>query len=61
MMDPKELGKLGEKMAAEHLDQRGFKILHKNYHFGKAEVDIVAMKDNKVVKWIYTGTRQPVQ
>jgi putative endonuclease len=57
MTDHIELGKLGEKMAAEHLDKMGFKILAKNYVFGKAEVDIVAMKDNKIV-FVEVKTRE---
>ena len=57
MSDHIELGKLGEKMAAEHLDKKGFKILDKNYSFGKAEVDIVAMKDNKIV-FVEVKTRE---
>jgi putative endonuclease len=57
MSDHNELGKLGEKMAAEHLDKKGYKILDKNYSFGKAEVDIVAMKNNKVV-FVEVKTRE---
>ena len=57
MSDHNELGKVGEKMAADHLEKKGFKILHKNYYYGKAEVDIVAMKDNQVV-FVEVKTRE---
>ena len=57
MSDHNELGILGEKMAAEHLDKKGFKILHKNYKYGKAEVDIVAMKDNEII-FVEVKTRE---
>lgn len=37
-----ELGKKGEDLACQHLEQKGYTILERNYHFEKAEVDIVA-------------------
>lgn len=36
------LGKKGEDLAAQHLEQKGYTILERNYHFEHAEVDIVA-------------------
>jgi len=44
-----ELGKLGEKMAAEYLKKSGYKILERNWRFKKNEIDIVAMHENKLV------------
>lgn len=41
-----ELGKLGEEMAIEHLLQKGYTILHTNWTFQKAEVDILAQQDS---------------
>ncbi|MGK4566363.1 YraN family protein [Flavobacterium sp. 3HN19-14] len=41
-----ELGKLGEKMAVEFLQQNHYEILETNWIFQKAEVDIIAQKDN---------------
>jgi putative endonuclease len=52
-----ELGKLGEKMAAEHLVKKGFRILKQNYFFGKAEVDIVSEINNQLV-FVEVKTRQ---
>lgn len=37
-----QLGKKGEDLACEYLEQKGYTILERNYHFQKAEVDIVA-------------------
>ncbi|MFM2265853.1 MAG: hypothetical protein RLZ77_1273 [Bacteroidota bacterium] len=37
-----ELGKLGEELAVELLLQKGYSILHTNWTFQKAEVDILA-------------------
>ena len=57
MSEHNDLGKLGEKLAAEHLRKKGYDILVQNYFFGKAEVDIVARKDNQLV-FVEVKTRQ---
>jgi putative endonuclease len=57
MSEHNELGKIGEKMAAEHLRKKGYNILKQNYVFGKAEVDIVAEKNNQLV-FVEVKTRQ---
>jgi len=49
MADHNELGKLGEKLAAELLRAKGYKILVRNYFYDKAEIDIIAQKDNLMV------------
>ncbi len=41
-----ELGQQGEQAAADFLVQKGYKILHRNWHFKRAEVDIVAQQGN---------------
>ena len=38
-------GRLGEDIAVEALRKLGYRILIRNYRFGKAEVDIIAQKD----------------
>lgn len=40
-----ELGSLGEELAIDFLLQKGYKILETNWRFQKAEVDIIASKD----------------
>jgi putative endonuclease len=41
--DPRHrLGALGEKLAAEHLQRRGFEIVERNYRTRWGELDIVA-------------------
>ena len=37
-----ELGKKGEQLAVEFLEQKGYQIIERNYRFDKAEVDIIA-------------------
>lgn len=46
MADHNDLGKLGEEMAVEFLQKNGYKILETNWTFQKAEVDIIAKKEN---------------
>ncbi len=41
-----EFGKEGEKIAADYLVKKGYKICYKNYRYLKAEIDIIARKDN---------------
>lgn len=44
-----EIGDDGEELAAAYLESKGYTILERNYHFERAEVDIVAY-DNET--WI---------
>jgi putative endonuclease len=52
-MPTKETGKLGEDIAAKFLEEKGYKILDRNYKFAiygpqKGEVDIIAKKDKTI-------------
>ena len=44
-----ELGKLGEQLAVDYLARNGFAILERNFIYDKAELDIIAQKDKKVI------------
>ncbi|MDB2606739.1 YraN family protein [Zobellia sp.] len=44
-----EFGKEGEKIAADFLAEKGYDILYKNYRYLKAEIDIIAQKDDILV------------
>lgn len=46
MAEHNELGKLGEELAVDHLQKNGYDILETNWVYQKAEVDIIAVKDN---------------
>ena len=46
MAEHNELGKLGEDLAVEFLEQDGYEILERNWVFQKAEIDIIAQKDS---------------
>jgi len=41
-----ELGKKGEQLAVNYLIKKGYEIVDRNYRFDKAEVDIIARKNN---------------
>lgn len=41
-----ELGKIGEQLAVDFLIENGYTILERNWHFQKAEIDILANKNN---------------
>jgi putative endonuclease len=46
MAQHNELGRNGETIAADFLQKNGYEILETNWVFQKAELDIVAQKDN---------------
>ena len=56
MAEHNELGKKGEDLAVEFLLQNDYKILERNWTFQKAEIDIIAKKDN-IVTVIEVKTR----
>jgi len=48
-MATKPLGDLGEKIAREYLENKGYKILDKNFRYSKlGELDIVAQKGSNI-------------
>jgi putative endonuclease len=44
----KEIGKIGEEIAHQFLERKGFSILHINYNKPYGEVDIIAQKGNSI-------------
>tara|TARA_B100000809_G_scaffold148359_1_gene145822 strand:- start:3653 stop:4015 length:363 start_codon:yes stop_codon:yes gene_type:complete len=52
-----ELGKLGEKIASDYLLKNGYEVLAQNFYFDKAEIDIIAKKDNKTLVVVEVKTR----
>ncbi len=49
MAEHNVLGRRGEAIAANYLVLNGYKILERNWRYGKAEVDIIAEKDDFLV------------
>ncbi|MDP5092994.1 MAG: YraN family protein [Polaribacter sp.] len=49
MAEHNELGEIGEQLAIDYLLKNGYKISERNYRYLKAEVDIIALKENTLV------------
>lgn len=60
MAEHNELGKLGEEMAVEFLQQNGYTILETNWTFQKAEIDIIAQIDN-ILAVVEVKTRSSIE
>lgn len=43
------IGKIGENLAVNFLEQKGYKIIERNYRFGHGELDIIAEKDQVLI------------
>ncbi len=44
-----QFGKLGEDIAVTYLERKGYKILVRNFRFGRVELDIIAEYENDIV------------
>jgi putative endonuclease len=56
--DPRHhLGRLGERLAAEHLERLGFAIVARNHRTRYGEIDLVAT-DGKVLVFVEVKTRR---
>ena len=60
MAQHNELGKLGEELAVDFLQQNGYEILETNWVFQKAEIDIIAQKEN-VLAVVEVKTRSSLE
>lgn len=45
----KKLGDEGEAFAIGYVKEKGYKVLHTNWRFGKKELDIVTTKENMLI------------
>jgi putative endonuclease len=45
----KEVGAMGEKLAADYLKKRGYKIIQRNFRCREGEIDIIAQKGDCLV------------
>ena len=54
-----ELGKLGEDLAVDFLTKNGYEILNRNWTFQKAEIDIIAQK-NQTLAIVEVKTRSSI-
>jgi putative endonuclease len=49
MAEHYELGKKGEQLAIDFLIKQGYKIVERNWRFQKAEIDIIARKEETLI------------
>jgi putative endonuclease len=49
MTDKIETGGIGEKLAAEFLETKGFRVVARNYRWKKAEIDLIVQRENWLV------------
>lgn len=49
MADHNDFGKIAEDLAAEYLQKNGYKIVTRNFRFQKAEIDIIAEKEDLII------------
>ena len=60
MAEHNELGKFGEELAVAFLQKNGYDILETNWTFQKAEIDIIAQKEN-VLAIVEVKTRSSIE
>jgi putative endonuclease len=60
MADHNDLGKFGEELAVDFLQQNGYEILETNWVFQKAEIDIIAQKEN-ILAVVEVKTRSSIE
>lgn len=49
MTDKIKTGSLGEKLAAEYLEGKGFEVVERNYRFKKTEIDLIVKRENWLI------------
>lgn len=49
MIEPHDLGKIGENLAVELLINKGYQILERNWRSGHKEIDIIALDGDTLV------------
>lgn len=55
-----ELGRQGERFAAEFLEKEGYEILDKNYSCAFGEIDVIATKDEDII-FVEVKTRSQLE
>lgn len=57
----RQIGNEGEELAAAYLESKGYTVLDRNYHFERAEVDIVAYDNETCIVFVEVKTRSTNQ
>lgn len=59
MAEHNELGKYGELLARDYLELKGYRILELNWVYGRAEIDLIAFYEDKLI-FVEVKTRRSV-
>ena len=57
MATTKDIGKMGEDVAAEYLSDLGYDIVERNYNVRMGEIDIIAVSPEDVLVFVEVKTR----
>ncbi len=49
MLSNREIGDIGESLAENHLISEGYEILERNWRYSRAELDLIARKDEALI------------
>ena len=58
--DNKNIGQIGEDIAARLLSDKGYEIVERNYRYGHGEIDIIA-RDNEELVFVEVKTRKNLE
>ncbi len=56
LFSKQDIGKYGEKLAARYLKKKGYRVVGKNLHFGKNELDLI-VKNKQFLAFVEVKTR----
>ncbi len=56
LFSKKEIGKRGERIAARYLKKKGYRVIGRNLHFGKNELDLV-VKNKEILAFVEVKAR----
>lgn len=57
MQNKHSKGKSGEKIAEKFLKEKGFRLIERNYRYGRGEIDLI-FQDNAVLVFVEVKSRQ---
>jgi len=60
MLDPHLLGQEGERLAADYLTKKGYRIIERNYRYHRNEIDIIA-RHKKSLCFVEVKTRSSTE
>ncbi|WP_432712002.1 YraN family protein [Pedobacter sp.] len=55
-----ELGRAGENLARQFLENKGYRIMEQNWIYGRAEIDLIAFKDGIII-FVEVKTRRSTE